>query len=108
MAGRLRLATTGVQDQWLTGDPQFSHFLMNFKKHTKFAIDYVESQFDGKIDFGQILECRIPNDKGLTIPGPDAKNAGTTGSFVTGRCRWKSSGGIDPKFVCNRQSAHCT
>jgi len=82
MAGRLRLATTGVQDQWLTGDPQFSHFLMNFKKHTKFAIDYVESQFDGKIDFGQILECRIPNDKGdlirnmtlkvsLTDPIPD-------------------------------------
>ena len=64
MAGRLRLAATGLQDQWLTGDPQFSYFLMNFKRHTKFAIDYVESQFDGKLDFGQVLECRIPNDKG--------------------------------------------
>lgn len=89
MAGRLRLATTGVQDQWLTGDPQFSHFLMNFKKHTKFAIDYVESQFDGKIDFGQILECRIPNDKGdlirnmtlkvsLTDPIPDSVGVNDT------------------------------
>lgn len=89
MAGRLRLATTGVQDQWLTGDPQFSHFLMNFKKHTKFAIDYVESQFDGKIDFGQILECRIPNDKGdlirnmtlkvsLTDPIPDRVSENST------------------------------
>jgi hypothetical protein len=82
MSGRLRLAATGVQDQWLTGDPQFSYFLMNFKRHTKFAIDYVESQFDGDIDFGKILECRVPNDKGdliknltlkvtLTDPEPD-------------------------------------
>ncbi len=64
MSGRLRLAATGVQDQWLTGEPQFSYFLMNFKRHTKFAIDHVESQFDGQIDFGNIIECRIPNDKG--------------------------------------------
>ena len=64
MAGRLRIAATGVQDQWLTGDPQFSYFLMNFKRHTKFAFDFVESQFDGNIDFGQILTCRIPGDKG--------------------------------------------
>jgi hypothetical protein len=33
MAGRLRLAATGVQDEWITGEPQFSYFLMNFKKH---------------------------------------------------------------------------
>ena len=82
MSGRLRLAATGIQDQWLTGDPQFSYFLMNFKRHTKFAIDYVESQFDGDIDFGKVIECRIPNDKGdlvrnltlkvtLTDPLPD-------------------------------------
>ena len=55
MAGRLRIAATGVQDEWITGDPQFSYFLMNFKKHTKFSFDTVESQFDGDIDFGQIL-----------------------------------------------------
>jgi len=82
MAGRLRLAATGVQDEWLTGEPQFSYFLMNFKKHTKFSFDYVESQFDGNVDFDQLLECRIPGDKGdlvrnmtlkvtLTDPQPD-------------------------------------
>jgi len=87
MAGRLRLAATGVQDEWITGEPQFSYFLMNFKKHTKFSFDFVESQFDGNIDFGQIIECRIPGDKGdlvrnmtlkvtLTDPQPndDAEN----------------------------------
>ena len=68
MSGRLRLAATGVQDQWLTGDPQFSYFLMNFKRHTKFAIDYVETQFDGAdLDFGKTLHYRIPNDKGDAI-----------------------------------------
>jgi hypothetical protein len=68
MSGRLRLAATGVQDQWLTGDPQFSYFLMNFRRHTKFAIDYVESQFDGAdLDFGKTLHYRIPNDKGDVI-----------------------------------------
>lgn len=64
MSGRLRLAATGLQDQWLTGDPQFSYFLMNFKRHTKFAIDYVESQFDGDVTFGKTISCRVPNDKG--------------------------------------------
>ncbi len=54
MSGRLRLAATGVQDQWLTGDPQFSYFLMNFRRHTKFAIDYIETQFEGSdLDFGK-------------------------------------------------------
>ena len=64
MAGRLRLAATGVQDEWLTGEPQFSYFLMNFKKHSKFAFDFVESQFDGDIDFDKIITCRVPGDKG--------------------------------------------
>ena len=82
MAGRLRLAATGVQDEWLTGEPQFSYFLMNFKRHTKFAFDFVESQFDGEVNFGKDISCRIPGDKGdlirnmtlkitLTDPKPD-------------------------------------
>lgn len=67
MSGRLRLAATGIQDQWLTGDPQFSYFLMNFRRHTKFAINYIESQFDGNIDFGSTVTCRVPNDRGDLI-----------------------------------------
>jgi len=89
MSGRLRLAAIGVQDQWLTGDPQFSYFLMNFRRHTKFAIDYVESQFDGDVNFGKIINCRIPNDKGdlvknltlkvtLSDPTPDTPGENDT------------------------------
>jgi hypothetical protein len=82
MAGRLRLAATGIQDEILTGEPQFSYFLMNYKRHTKFSFDFIESQFDGNIDFGNTIKCRVPNDKGdlirnmtlkitLTDPQPD-------------------------------------
>ena len=92
MAGRLRIATTGIQDQWLTGEPQFSYFLMNFKRHTKFSFDYVESQFDGKIDFGSLLTCRVPNDKGdliknftlkVTLPDPNPTTNVWSKSIIT-------------------------
>jgi len=73
MSGRLRLAATGVQDQWLTGDPQFSYFLMNFRRHTKFAINYIESQFDGDINFGKTITCRVPNDRGDLIKNMTVK-----------------------------------
>ena len=92
MSGRLRLAATGVQDQWLTGDPQFSYFLMNFRRHTKFAIDYVESQFDGDINFGKTIICRVPSDKGdlvrnmtvkLTLDDPTPSDDNWSPSIVT-------------------------
>ena len=85
MAGRLKIAATGIQDQWLTGEPQYSHFLTKFKRHTKFSFDYVESQFDGTVNFGKLLTCHVPVDKGdlirnmtlkvtLTDPTPDDNN----------------------------------
>ena len=86
MAGRLQLSITGIQDQWLTGEPEFSYFLMNFKRHTKFAIEAIESPFDGNADFDEIIECRIPQNKGdlirsmmlkFTLPKP-------TGTVVSG------------------------
>jgi hypothetical protein len=86
MAGRLRLAATGVQDEWLTGEPQFSYFLTNFKRHSKFAFDYVESQFDGDIDFDKTITCRVPGDKGdlvknltlkITLQDPTPEDSGS-------------------------------
>ena len=67
MAGRLNLAITGIQDQWLTGKPEFSYFLMNFKRHTKFSIEAIETPFDGDIDYDASVECRIPKNKGDLI-----------------------------------------
>lgn len=83
MAGRLNLAITGIQDQWLTGEPEFSYFLMNFKRHTKFSIEAIETPFDGEIDYDAVVECRIPKNKGdlirstmlkFTLPKPTTSN----------------------------------
>jgi len=83
MAGRLELATTGLIDQWLTGEPSHSLFLSRFRRHTPFSIASVETPFDGNpVDFGRTVSCRIPQNKGdlirnmtvkitLTDPSPD-------------------------------------
>ena len=85
MAGRIKLAATGAQDQWLTSEPKFSHFLTNFKRHTKFSTEAIEIPFDGEPDFDTSIECRIPDNKGdlirsmmlkFTLPQP----TGTPGS----------------------------
>ena len=79
MAGRINLAITGAQDQWLTSEPEFSHFLMNYKRHTKFSTENVEIPFDGDPNYDTSVECRIPDNKGdlvrsmmlkFTLPQP--------------------------------------
>ena len=67
MAGRIRLAVTGIQDQWLTGEPQFSYFVTNYKRHTRFSTEAVEMPFDGRCDFSSSVECRIPQNVGDLI-----------------------------------------
>ena len=83
MAGRINLAITGAQDQWLTSEPEFSHFLMNYKRHTKFSTENVEIPFDGDPNYDTSVECRIPDNKGdlvrsmmlkFTLPQPVAPN----------------------------------
>mgnify|MGYP001217992088 FL=1 len=64
MAGRIRLAVTGIQDEWLTGEPEFSYFVANYKRHTRFSTEAVEMPFDGKCDFSGSVECRIPQNVG--------------------------------------------
>ena len=73
MAGRLNLAITGIQDQWLTGDPQFSYFVTLFKRHTRFSTEAVEIPFSGDSAFGSSVECRIPNNIGDLVRGMTLK-----------------------------------
>ena len=94
MAGRLNLAITGIQDQWLTGEPEFSYFLMNFKRHTKFSIESIETPFDGDIDYDVSVECRIPKNKGdlirstmlkFTLPKPTTPDKSFTVTAAGGK-----------------------
>ena len=93
MAGRLNLAITGIQDQWLTGEPEFSYFLMNFRRHTKFSIESIETPFDGDVDYDTSVECRIPKNKGdlirstmlkFTLPKPTTPDKSFTVTAAAG------------------------
>jgi hypothetical protein len=64
MAGSVRLAVTGIQDQWLTGEPQFSYFVMNYRRHTRFSTEMIERPFEENPGFGKTLSCRIPKGSG--------------------------------------------
>tara|TARA_R110000803_G_scaffold202689_1_gene267947 strand:- start:659 stop:1930 length:1272 start_codon:yes stop_codon:yes gene_type:complete len=59
-SGRVILSTTGIQDEFLTGEPQMTYFLKQFKRHTRFAMETVENPIDGTIDFGNTLNAIIP------------------------------------------------
>lgn len=69
MAGRARIAVTGIQDQWITGEPQFSYFVTVYKRHTRFSTESVEIPFSGDNAFGSSVECRIPNNIGDLVRG---------------------------------------
>jgi hypothetical protein len=64
MAGRLRLAVTGVQDQWLTGDPKISYFSSIYKRHTRFSTEAVGIPITGNVSLGGNAIARIPNNVG--------------------------------------------
>ena len=110
MAGRLNLAITGIQDQWLTGEPEFSYFLMNFKRHTKFSIESIETPFDGDIDYDTLIECRIPKNKGdlirstmlkFTLPKPTTPDQSFNVTF-------QSTGSGNKYFIDGVQQATLT
>jgi hypothetical protein len=59
-SGRVEVAYTGIQDTFLTGEPQFTYFQKQYKKHTKFAMETIDNAMDGNPSFGQTLNCFIP------------------------------------------------
>ena len=85
MSGRLTLAATGIQDRWLTEQPQYSHFLSRFRRHTKFSFEQIEVPFQRYEEYGNETTARKPNNagdllKGVTInvdlppPAPSSDN----------------------------------
>lgn len=67
MAGRVQLATKGSQDAFFTDNPDYSHFLRSFRKHSNFAMFDVKHELHGKQDYESTLKCTIPIDCGDLI-----------------------------------------
>lgn len=56
----LQVVSTGVQDFWLTSEPQTTFFQSKYKKYTQFAIESVPQVFSGgTADFGRKVQCLV-------------------------------------------------
>ncbi len=69
MSGKLSLAVRGIQDRWLTEQPQYSHFISRFRRHTKFAFEQVEIPFERFNEPGSEATARIQNNTGDMLKG---------------------------------------
>lgn len=62
-ASRVQLATTGVNGQRVQAISDMSYFVKKFAKHSKFAMETMDVQFDqASADFGSLLSCTIPRN----------------------------------------------
>ena len=60
-SGRIQLASIGIQDYFLTNNPDITYFQKIYKKHTSFALETLDNPFTGSdADFGSEIHCEIP------------------------------------------------
>lgn len=57
--GLIDLVTKGIEDQYLTDNPQITFFKIVYRRHTNFAIESVPLYFQGKTNFGETTTCTI-------------------------------------------------
>ena len=69
MAGRVQLAITGTQDVFFTENPEYTHFIKQFRKHTNFAISNMKHDVRGEIAYGNTVKCTIPAGAGDLLKG---------------------------------------
>jgi Major capsid protein N-terminus/Large eukaryotic DNA virus major capsid protein len=60
--GRVQLAATGIQDQFLTGEPQVSYFYKKYNRYTNFTTETISSAFDQPVEFGTLVTCNLPRN----------------------------------------------
>lgn len=57
--GLIQLVAYGIQDIYLTGDPQITFFKMVYKRHTNFSIEPIRQFFSSDVDFGKSTTCTL-------------------------------------------------
>lgn len=58
-AGIIQLVARGIQDMYLTGDPQITFFKILYRRHTNFSIESVPQYFNSAANFGNTVSCTI-------------------------------------------------
>ncbi|BCS83100.1 putative capsid protein [Cotonvirus japonicus] len=57
--GLIQLVAYGIQDLYLTGDPQITFFKLVYRRHTNFSIESIEQNFSSKANFGETVGCTL-------------------------------------------------
>jgi len=57
--GLIQIASYGLHDIFLIGNPQITFFKTVYKKHTNFSMEYIEEKLNGEQDFGRQLNCTL-------------------------------------------------
>jgi hypothetical protein len=57
--GLIQLVAYGVQDIYLTDDPQITFFKVVYKRYTNFSMEPIKQFFNTDIDFGKRVVCNI-------------------------------------------------
>lgn len=63
--GRVQLAVTGIQDQFLVGKPEISYFIKKFSRSTAFSIETLSTAFYQPVKFDSLVTCTIPKSGDL-------------------------------------------
>jgi hypothetical protein len=60
MAGAIiQLVAYGIQDMYLTSDPQITFFKMIYRRHTNFSVESVIQNFSEAANFGESVTCTL-------------------------------------------------
>ncbi len=63
--GLLQLIASNIQDKHLTSNPEFTYFKKAYFKYTNFSFETFQYHFEGKLNFGNNINCTISNDGDL-------------------------------------------
>lgn len=63
--GLLQLVTTGVQDAYITGNPQITFFKSVYRRHTMFSMETIPISFNGNANFNNKVSAIIPRNGDL-------------------------------------------
>lgn len=64
MAGQIQLMASGPQERFFTIDPDYSHFVKSFKKHSNFSRQYVTVDPENEADFGKKVRFKMAQNQG--------------------------------------------
>lgn len=61
----MQLVAYGAQDIYLSGNPQITLFKIVYRRHSNFAMESIQQQFNGHVDFGKTVTATISRNGDL-------------------------------------------